>query len=85
MEVFNKPTLSQDSNMKQLYMHGGKAYLILKRVWEGHFSLRLDQTPDIEYIKAYRDWVGADHVLRDQTHYLFCETIQEAEEVDFET
>jgi hypothetical protein len=32
-------------------------------------------------IKMYRDWIGADHVLRDQTHYLFCETIQEAEEV----
>ncbi len=67
--------------MKQLYMHGGNAYLILKRVWEGHFTPKLDQAPDIEYIKMYRDWIGADHVLRDQTHYLFCETIQEAEEV----
>jgi hypothetical protein len=71
--------------MKQLYIHGGKAYLILKRTWEGHFSPKLDQAPDMEYIKMYRDWIGADHVLRDQTHYLFCETIQEAEEVVFES
>jgi hypothetical protein len=27
----------------------------------------------------YRDWVGADHVLRDATHYMFCETIQDVE------
>jgi hypothetical protein len=27
----------------------------------------------------YRDWLGADHVLRDQTHYIFCETIDDVE------
>jgi hypothetical protein len=33
----------------------------------------------MEYVQLYRDWVGADHVLRTPTHFLFCETIQEAE------
>lgn len=65
--------------MRPVYSHGEKAYLILRRVWEGHFTLKLNQDPDMEYIKLYRDWVGADHVLRDQTHYLFCETIQDIE------
>lgn len=65
--------------MKQLYIHGGKAYIILRRIWEGHFSKKLDTPPEMEYIKMYRDWVGADHVLRDQTHYLFCETIPDIE------
>jgi hypothetical protein len=24
-------------------------------------------------------WCGADHVLKNQTHFLFCETIEEVE------
>jgi hypothetical protein len=64
--------------MKQLYIHGGKAYLILKRVQADKFNLKGDE-PDLEYVKTYRDWVGSDHVLRDQTHFLFCETIPDIE------
>ena len=30
-------------------------------------------------VQAYRDWLGCDHVLRNQTHFMFCQTIQEAE------
>lgn len=65
--------------MKQLYLHGGKAFIVLKRVWEGHFASKIDQNPNMEYVKTYRDWCGADHVLRDQTHFLFCETIEDIE------
>ena len=64
--------------MKQLYIHGGKAYLILKRVLEQHFYNK-ENYPQLEYVQMYRDWLGADHVLRDQTHYIFCETIQDVE------
>jgi hypothetical protein len=28
------------------------------------------------------EWVRADHVLRSDTHFIFCETIQDAEEID---
>lgn len=65
--------------MKPLYIHGERAFLILRRVWEGHFFTKLDQTPNLDYVKMYRDWCGADHVLRDQTHFLFCETIPDVE------
>jgi hypothetical protein len=30
-------------------------------------------------VRAVRDFLGADHVLKDQTHFLFCETIQDVE------
>lgn len=60
-------------------MHGGRAFVILKRVWEGKFSPKLGNEPNMEHIQMYKDWVGADHVLRDQTHYLFCETIPDVE------
>lgn len=33
----------------------------------------------MEYVQLYRDWVGADHVLRTPTHFLFCETVQSIE------
>jgi hypothetical protein len=35
--------------------------------------------PDMEQVKLYRDWCGADHVLRDQTHFIFCQTIEDIE------
>ena len=64
--------------MKQLYLHGGNAYLVLKRTLEQHFYDK-QNNPQLEYVQMYRDWLGADHVLRDQTHYIFCETIQDVE------
>jgi hypothetical protein len=71
--------------MKQIYMHGGRAFVVLKRVWEGKFSSKLGNEPNMEHIQMYRDWVGADHVLRDQTHFLFCETIPDVGFEEIET
>jgi hypothetical protein len=69
--------------MKQLYMHGDKAYLIIRKAPINKFEI--DHHPEnMERVKMYRDWVGADHVLRDQTHFLFCETIQDIEWEDLE-
>jgi hypothetical protein len=65
--------------MKQLYKHDGKAYLILRRIGEWRFQRKLDEPVDMERVKMFRDWVGADHVLKDQTHFIFCETIPDVE------
>jgi hypothetical protein len=37
----------------------------------------------MELCQAFRDYLGCDHVLRTQTHFLFCETIEDAEEVEY--
>ena len=64
--------------MKQVYKHGDKFYIILRKIPTWKFGI--DQNPgNIELVKDYRDWCGADHVLRDQTHFMFCETIQDVE------
>jgi hypothetical protein len=64
--------------MRPVYLHGDKAYIILRRISIGKFYI--DEHPEnMEFVKEYRDWCGADHVLRDQTHFLFCETIQDIE------
>jgi len=65
--------------MKQLYKHEDKAYLILRRIGEWRFQKKLTEPIDMERVKMFRDWVGADHVLRDQTHFIFCETIPDIE------
>tara|TARA_R110000751_G_scaffold183585_2_gene290227 strand:+ start:463 stop:702 length:240 start_codon:yes stop_codon:yes gene_type:complete len=63
--------------MKELRIHNNQAYLILRRYpipkFEDGNVLNKDK------VKAVRDWIGSDHVLRDQQHFLFCETIQDVE------
>lgn len=65
----------------QIQVHNGIAYKVLRAKAISHFAPKLDEQPNMEYVQLFRDWVGADHVLRTPTHFLFCETIQEA---DFE-
>lgn len=67
--------------MNQIQVHNGIAYKILRAQFITHFAPKLDEQPNMEYVQLYRDWVGADHVLRNSTHFLFCETIHD---VDFE-
>ena len=64
--------------MKQLYTHGGKAYLIHRRILITKFEQSTNLL-NMDKVKVVRDWLGIDHVLRDQTHFLFCETIQDIE------
>ena len=52
-------------------------YKILRRVFHHNFRDQKD-------VKDFRDFlIGCDHVLKDQTHYIFCETVQEAEIVEY--
>ena len=54
-----------------LYKHNGIWYKILRRVYHHNFN-------HTNEVKEFRDCIyGCDHVLKDRTHYLFCETVQE--------
>ena len=63
---------------KRFYTHNDNLYLVLKEVQEDKVKNK-DGTPNLELLKAWRDWVGADHVLRVSHSYLLCETIEELE------
>ena len=63
---------------KQLYIHNDTAYIILDQQSITTFAPTLDVEPNMEMVQVYMQWRRADHVLRTQTHFLFCETIQEA-------
>ena len=67
--------------MTPLYYHNKEAYIVKRSVLMHHFASTLNDQPNMEYVQIFRDWVGADHVLRTPTHFLFCETVQS---IDFE-
>ncbi len=44
----------------------------------------LDEQPNMEYVQLYMQWRECDHVLRSDTHFMFCETIKDAEYVEMD-
>jgi len=68
--------------MKQLYKHNDIFYLIHRMIPIALFSDK-DGIIDLEGVKLWRDYLSlVDHVLRTENHFLFVETIQEAEIVE---
>ena len=65
--------------MRPVYKHNDAAYVILDQKLISHFAPRLDEQPNMEYVHMWMKWRGADHVLRNETHFMFCETIKDAE------
>jgi|TARA_Y100000034_G_scaffold130651_1_gene189576 hypothetical protein len=62
--------------MYKLFNHQGNVYKILREIPFHNF-----EKDGMEKVKAWRDWLGADHVLKSKTHFMFCETIKNAEVV----
>ena len=62
---------------QQLYRNGEDLYLILREV---EISRLLDKAGQIrgDAFNALKDDLGSDKVLKNQSHFLFCETVQEA-------
>ena len=68
--------------MKLVYKHGDAAYHIVSQKPIQHFSKSFSEQPNMEYVQMYMKWLKCDHVLNNQTHFMFCETIHDAEIVD---
>ncbi len=60
-----------------------KGYIVKSEVAIDKFSVKGSNHLNMELAQAYRDWMGCDHVLRTQTHFLFCETIEEVEIIEY--
>ncbi len=68
--------------MKRLFKHNGKAYVIHRSIPISFFTDKKGMI-DSDEIKEWRDYLPfVDHVLRTETHYLFVETIQDAEIIE---
>jgi hypothetical protein len=72
------------ATMTPIYKHGDAAYVILRKKPISYFAAKLGEMPNMDYVKIYMEWVQADHVLRSDTHFMFCETVQDAQIIEDE-
>jgi len=70
--------------MKQFYKHGDDCYLVHRDI---AISLFTDKKGvlNMDNVKIWRDGLyGVDHVLKTESHFLFVETIKDAEIIEDE-
>ena len=65
---------------RKLYYKDDKAYLIIRSMPIHNFERQGKINMDI--VKECRDWLKCDHVLKTTSHFLFVETIKDAEIVE---
>ena len=56
-----------------------KGYVVHQEIPVIRFTVKGENRLNMELCQAYRDYLGCDHVLRTQTNFLFCKTIEDAE------
>tara|TARA_R110001592_G_scaffold301508_1_gene572877 strand:+ start:1187 stop:1408 length:222 start_codon:yes stop_codon:yes gene_type:complete len=59
-----------------------QAYVVKRETPVHMFSQKDKNKLNMELLQAWRDYLGCDHVLRTQTHFLMCETIPDVEIVE---
>jgi hypothetical protein len=64
--------------LSNIITHNDTAYHLLHQKPIHHFAERVDTNPRREYIEMFQQWCGADIVIQSETHFMFCETIPEA-------
>ena len=68
--------------MKQWYKHNDKYYIIHKKIPTSSFTHK-DGKIELDMVKECMETLyKVDHVLRNETHFLFVETIQDAEIIE---
>jgi hypothetical protein len=63
---------------KELFKNGNDLYIILRKIHIHNLSNK-NGSVKAELFNAWKEYLGSDKVLKNQTHFLFCETIQEPE------
>ena len=59
-----------------------QAYVVKRELLTTKFEIKGTGKLNMELVQSYMKWQDCDHVLRNQTHFMFCETIEEAIEED---
>jgi hypothetical protein len=68
--------------MKSFYKHGDKTYIVHSAKLISSFADKQGQLR-MDIVKEYRDHLFlVDHVLKTDSHFLFVETIQDAEIIE---
>lgn len=65
-------------HMKEIISHSGKLYAVKRSITHNQFNKK-DGTFVPAAISLWKDWLGVDMTLKNQTHYLFCNEIEDIE------
>jgi len=70
--------------IKEVFFASEKAYLILRKL--PIYIFTKNDILNRDKLNLFKEWCGADHVLKTPSHFMFVETIEEAdyEVIDFE-
>ncbi len=63
--------------MKKLYFYNGNVYLVLRDIPASNFYNK--EELNREHLNNWKEYLGADHVLKTNDRFLFCETVPEPE------
>ena len=55
-----------------------EAYIVKREIAVDCFKVKGENRLNMELVKEGRDYLSCNHVLRTQTHFLFCQRIEEA-------
>jgi hypothetical protein len=64
--------------MKELMRNNDKVYVVLRRV-PLHNIITKNGAILADAFNAWKEVTGADHVLKNSTHFIFCETVVDVE------
>lgn len=63
--------------MKKLYFYNGNVYLVLRDISASNFYNK--EELNREHLNNWKEYLSADHVLKINDRFLFCETVSEPE------
>ena len=58
------------------------AYVVKHEIKIDSFLIKGQNRLNMEWVKAWRDWLMCDHVLKTQTHFIFCQRIEDAQIIE---
>ena len=63
--------------IKEVFFASGKAYLILRKL--PIYIFTKNDILNRDKLNLFKEWCGADHVLKTPSHFMLVETIEEAD------
>lgn len=67
--------------MKHITYHNNVAYKVHRSIPRHNFTDSTNKV-NMKVVQMWRDYLDCDHVLQNQTHFIFCETIPEVEFIE---
>ena len=64
--------------MKKLYFYNGNVYLVLRDIPASYFFNKQGEL-NRDLLNAWKEHLGADHILKTDNRFLMCETVPEPE------